>query len=182
MQADAEAAARPQRPRAARPQQRRSDAAAAGAAGGRRRSAAAATGSGAAAVAATRRGAAGGGGGGAGAGAEPAPIPPPSSRAGTAVNAAMSQLGVPYRFAAAEPGRRVRLLRPHDVGVGAGRRLPAAPVRRRSTAACRTSRQSTAQPGDLIFYYSPISHVGIYIGGGRWSTPRTPATSSRSPP
>ena len=23
------------------------------------------------------------------------------------------------------------------------------------------------QPGDLVFYYSPISHVGMYIGGGR---------------
>ena len=23
-----------------------------------------------------------------------------------------------------------------------------------------------AQPGDLIFYYSPIGHVSIYIGGG----------------
>jgi len=22
------------------------------------------------------------------------------------------------------------------------------------------------QPGDLVFYYSPIHHVGIYIGGG----------------
>jgi cell wall-associated NlpC family hydrolase len=21
-------------------------------------------------------------------------------------------------------------------------------------------------PGDLVFYYSPISHVGMYIGGG----------------
>jgi cell wall-associated NlpC family hydrolase len=26
---------------------------------------------------------------------------------------------------------------------------------------------SALQPGDLVFYYSPISHVGIYIGGGR---------------
>jgi len=26
---------------------------------------------------------------------------------------------------------------------------------------------SDLQPGDLVFYYSPISHVGIYIGGGR---------------
>ena len=26
---------------------------------------------------------------------------------------------------------------------------------------------SDAQPGDLIFFYSPISHVGLYIGGGR---------------
>jgi peptidoglycan DL-endopeptidase CwlO len=25
-----------------------------------------------------------------------------------------------------------------------------------------------AQPGDLIFYYSPISHVGIYLGGGQY--------------
>jgi cell wall-associated NlpC family hydrolase len=26
--------------------------------------------------------------------------------------------------------------------------------------------QAEAQPGDLLFYYSPISHVGIYLGGG----------------
>ena len=25
---------------------------------------------------------------------------------------------------------------------------------------------SDLQPGDLVFFYSPISHVGIYIGGG----------------
>ncbi len=25
---------------------------------------------------------------------------------------------------------------------------------------------SDAQPGDLIFFYNPISHVGLYIGGG----------------
>ena len=23
------------------------------------------------------------------------------------------------------------------------------------------------QPGDLIYYYAPISHVGIYVGGGQ---------------
>jgi peptidoglycan DL-endopeptidase CwlO len=26
---------------------------------------------------------------------------------------------------------------------------------------------SSAQPGDLLFYYSPISHVGMYIGNGQ---------------
>jgi len=26
---------------------------------------------------------------------------------------------------------------------------------------------SAMQPGDLVFYYSPISHVGMYIGNGR---------------
>ena len=24
-----------------------------------------------------------------------------------------------------------------------------------------------AQPGDLVFFYAPISHVGIYIGNGQ---------------
>jgi cell wall-associated NlpC family hydrolase len=26
---------------------------------------------------------------------------------------------------------------------------------------------AAAQPGDLLFYYSPISHVGIYLGNGQ---------------
>jgi cell wall-associated NlpC family hydrolase len=26
--------------------------------------------------------------------------------------------------------------------------------------------QSALQPGDLVFYYSPVSHVGMYIGNG----------------
>ena len=61
----------------------------------------------------------------------------------------------------------VRLLRPDDVLLGA---LPASRCRtrpRRSTPRCSTSSISNLQPGDLVFYYSPISHVGIYIGGGR---------------
>ena len=47
----------------------------------------------------------------------------------------------------------------------------------RPACTCRTSHAprrrcvphvpaSAAQPGDLIFYYTPISHVGIYLGGG----------------
>jgi cell wall-associated NlpC family hydrolase len=27
--------------------------------------------------------------------------------------------------------------------------------------------QSQLQPGDLVFYYSPVSHVGMYIGNGQ---------------
>jgi cell wall-associated NlpC family hydrolase len=26
---------------------------------------------------------------------------------------------------------------------------------------------SQLQPGDLVFFYSPISHVGMYLGGGQ---------------
>jgi cell wall-associated NlpC family hydrolase len=27
--------------------------------------------------------------------------------------------------------------------------------------------QSELQPGDLVFFYSPVSHVGLYVGGGQ---------------
>jgi cell wall-associated NlpC family hydrolase len=30
------------------------------------------------------------------------------------------------------------------------------------------------QPGDLIFFYSPVSHVGIYIGNGQMVHAPTP--------
>ena len=37
--------------------------------------------------------------------------------------------------------------------------------------ACRGSarrcRKSALQPGDLVFFYKPVSHVGIYIGNGK---------------
>ena len=28
-------------------------------------------------------------------------------------------------------------------------------------------RKADLQPGDLVFFYKPISHVGIYIGNGK---------------
>jgi cell wall-associated NlpC family hydrolase len=116
----------------------------------------------------------GGGGGGGGGRAPVAPprpeapsIPPSSSRAGTAVNAAMSQVGVAYRFAAAEPGvafdcsgltswawGQAGVSLPHQ-SAGQAAVVPHVPA-------------ASVQPGDLIFKYSPISHVGIYIGGGQY--------------
>ena len=38
---------------------------------------------------------------------------------------------------------------------------------------------SSPEPGDLVFF-NGLGHVGIYIGGGSSSTPRTPAPSSAS--
>ena len=35
---------------------------------------------------------------------------------------------------------------------------------------------SDLQPGDLVFYYSPISHVGIYIGNGMIVHAANPST------
>jgi peptidoglycan DL-endopeptidase CwlO len=97
---------------------------------------------------------------------DPPSIPPASSRAGTAVNAAMSQLGVAYRFAAAEPGvafdcSGLTMWAWAQAGVG----LPHQSSAQYGSVAHVPS--SSAQPGDLIFYYSPISHVGLYLGGGQ---------------
>ena len=32
------------------------------------------------------------------------------------------------------------------------------------------------QPGDLVFYYSPVSHVGMYIGNGQLVHAANPST------
>jgi cell wall-associated NlpC family hydrolase len=36
--------------------------------------------------------------------------------------------------------------------------------------------QSELQPGDLVFYYSPVSHVGMYIGNGQIVHAANPST------
>ena len=38
---------------------------------------------------------------------------------------------------------------------------------------------SDLQPGDLVFYYSPISHVGMYIGNGMIVHAANPGTGVR---
>jgi hypothetical protein len=61
-------------------------------------------------------------------------------------------------------GRRVRLFRFDHVGLAQQRRLDAAPIvgpERQSASAAHPRRR----PADLIFYYSPISHVGIDLRG-----------------
>lgn len=90
---------------------------------------------------------------------------PVSGQAGVAVSAAQSQIGVPYRFAAAEPGVAFDCSGLTTWAWGsAGVSLPH--QSRQQYASIPHVSAADAQPGDLIFYYSPISHVGIYIGGG----------------
>lgn len=92
--------------------------------------------------------------------------PPPSSRAGVAIQAARSQLGVPYRYAASSPGVAFDCSGLTKYAWGqAGVYLPH--QSRAQYASVPHVSKSEAQPGDLIFYYSPISHVGIYLGGGQ---------------
>ena len=77
----------------------------------------------------------------------------------------MAQVGEAYVYGAAGP-ERLRLLGPDDDGLGPGGRRRCRTPRAPSTAPARTSPPSDLQPGDLVFYYSPISHVGMYIGNG----------------
>jgi cell wall-associated NlpC family hydrolase len=114
----------------------------------------------------------GGNTGGGGGQSSPAPVAPPpnlppvSGLAGIAVDAALAQLGVPYRYATANPGVSFDCSGlTHYAWGRAGVYLP----RNSRAQAAATPRipAGAAQPGDLIFYYSPISHVGIYLGGGQ---------------
>jgi cell wall-associated NlpC family hydrolase len=92
--------------------------------------------------------------------------PPPSPAAAVAVQAALSQLGVPYVFGAAKPGvafdcsgltmwayAQGGIRMPHAAGYQY-RMFPKVPL-------------SKIAPGDLVFYHEPIGHVGIYIGNGQ---------------
>jgi cell wall-associated NlpC family hydrolase len=105
-------------------------------------------------------------GGGAASGGTNYPPRPVSSRAGIAVNAALGQQGVPYRYASSSPGvafdcSGLTAYAWGQAGVG----LPH--QSRAQYASVPHVSKADAQPGDLLFYYSPISHVGIYLGGGQ---------------
>jgi len=90
--------------------------------------------------------------------------PPASGRGAKAVWWAMKQLGKPYRWAASGPNafdcsgltmwayRKVGVSLPHY-------------SRAQINAGSRVSR-GNLRPGDLVFFGSPIHHVGMYVGGG----------------
>lgn len=111
-------------------------------------------------------GAGAGGGGAAPAPSEPAPsVPAPSGMAGIAIAAAQSQIGVPYRFAASSPGEAFDCSGLTKYAWGqAGVNLP----HQSGAQYASTPRvpKDQAQPGDLIFYHSPIGHVALYLGNG----------------
>jgi cell wall-associated NlpC family hydrolase len=86
-------------------------------------------------------------------------------RAQTAVNAALSQVGKPYQWGGAGPNS-------YDCSgltmwswAHAGVSLPHSSSAQYSATA-RVSLGSL-EPGDLVFYYSPISHVAMFIGNGQ---------------
>ena len=94
-----------------------------------------------------------------------AAAPAAGGAAATAVRTALAQQGKPYVWAAAGPSS-------HDCSglvqyayAAAGISLPhsSSAQARMGTAVTRAQ----LQPGDLIAFYSPVSHIGIYIGNGQ---------------
>jgi peptidoglycan DL-endopeptidase CwlO len=100
-------------------------------------------------------------------------LPATSPGAATAVRAALSQLGVPYRFAAASPGQAFDCSGLTQWAWGqAGVSLPHFAASQFGMLAHVPVDQ--LQPGDLVFFYSDLHHVGIYIGNGMMvHAPRT---------
>ncbi|HTE71208.1 MAG TPA: NlpC/P60 family protein [Actinomycetes bacterium] len=102
----------------------------------------------------------------------PPASPPPSGGGGgasgsaaAAVSYARAQVGDPYCYGGAGPGcfdcSGLTMMAWQQAGVS----LPHSSAAQYNVG--RRISASELQPGDLIFYYSPISHVSIYIGGGQ---------------
>ncbi|WP_369139266.1 C40 family peptidase [Modestobacter versicolor] len=88
-----------------------------------------------------------------------------SSAGATAVNAAMAQLGKPYVWAAAGPSSFDCSGLVQYAYAAAGISLPHSS--RAQAGAGQAVSRDQLQPGDVIAFYSPVSHVGIYIGNGQ---------------
>jgi cell wall-associated NlpC family hydrolase len=107
--------------------------------------------------------------------AQQAPAPAPagnvptvtasSPNAQAAVDAALSQVGKPYQWGAAGPDSYDCSGLTMWAWAQAGASLPHSSSMQYSVT--RRVAQSDLQPGDLLFFGSPIHHVAMYIGGGR---------------
>jgi cell wall-associated NlpC family hydrolase len=97
-------------------------------------------------------------------GIDPGNIPAPNPEAAKAISYARAQLGKPYEYAATGP----------DSFDCSGLTMMAwaeAGVSMTHNAEAQYSEFSHVpvgqlQPGDLVFFGSPIHHVGLYVGGG----------------
>jgi peptidoglycan DL-endopeptidase CwlO len=105
---------------------------------------------------------------------------PASGRAAVAVHFAMAQIGKPYVYGAAGPSAYdcsgLTMAAWGSAGVG----LPHSSSAQYGYGTHISASQ--LQPGDLVFYYSPISHVGMYIGNGMIVNAENPSAGIRVAP
>ncbi|WP_415958243.1 NlpC/P60 family protein [Streptomyces sp. 021-4] len=94
-----------------------------------------------------------------------ASVAAPNSRAARAVSFAHGAIGKPYVWGATGPNAFDCSGLTQAAWKAAGVSLPRTTYTQ-INAGQRVSRSELA-PGDLVFFYSGISHVGLYIGGGQ---------------
>ncbi|MEU3519244.1 NlpC/P60 family protein [Streptomyces sp. NPDC006654] len=107
-------------------------------------------------------------------------VPAPDSRAAAAVAYAYSKLGSPYVWGATGPDAFDCSGLAQAAYRSAGVSIPRTTYAQ-INAGRRVSR-SELQPGDLVFFYSGISHVGIYIGNGQMIHAPNPSAPVRVAP
>jgi cell wall-associated NlpC family hydrolase len=93
------------------------------------------------------------------------PIVANGQAAQIAVDTAMAQRGKPYVWAAGGPDSFDCSGLVQYAFAAAGISLPHSS--RMQAGIGRSVSRDQLQPGDLVAFYSPISHIGIYIGGGQ---------------
>jgi cell wall-associated NlpC family hydrolase len=91
---------------------------------------------------------------------------PNASAAQVAIAAAKDQIGVPYAWGTSNPGVSFDCSGLTMYAWGqAGVSLPHSSAMQ--AAVTPDVSRDQLQPGDLVFFYTPISHVGLYIGNGQ---------------
>ncbi|WP_415952452.1 NlpC/P60 family protein [Streptomyces sp. KLOTTS4A1] len=109
--------------------------------------------------------------------ADPAPDDSYAAKAAKAIEFARAQIGKPYVWGAAGPDSYDCSGLTQQAWAEAGISLP------RTTwdqvNAGTTVSVDNAKPGDLVFFYDDISHVGLYIGNGEMIHAPKPGTNVR---
>lgn len=105
---------------------------------------------------------------------------PVSGRAGAAVAYALAQVGDAYVYGSAGPNAFDCSGLTMMAWAQAGVSLPHSSQAQMSSGS--PVSRSDLQPGDLVFYYSPVSHVGIYIGDGKIVHAANPSTGVQVAP
>ncbi|MFB7468686.1 NlpC/P60 family protein [Streptomyces sp. NPDC056224] len=110
----------------------------------------------------------------------PAPAPVGGSRAARAVAFAHGAIGKPYVWGATGPGSFDCSGLTQAAWRAAGVSLPRTTYTQ-INAGQRVSRDQLA-PGDLVFFYSGVTHVGMYIGNGQMIHAPRPGSTVRVAP
>ncbi len=97
--------------------------------------------------------------------AAPSGAPAPSGAAQIAVDTALAQVGDRYVWGAGGPDAFDCSGLTSYAYAAAGVSLPHSS--RSQSQMGRAVSRAELQPGDLVFFYSPVSHVGMYIGNGQ---------------